>query len=87
MTRTSSPAPIPNRCKKRKKKKKAAKEKVSLEELSGVGEKTVASLKEAGFNSVEDIAKAIAEELTQVKGIGEKKAEKLIEEAKKLTGK
>jgi len=70
-----------------KKKKKAAKEKISLEELSGVGEKTVASLKEAGFNSVEDIAKAIAEELTQVKGIGEKKAEKLIEEAKKLAGK
>lgn len=70
-----------------KKKKKAAKEKISLEELSGVGEKTVASLKEAGFNSVEDIAKAIAEELTQVKGIGEKKAKKLIEEAKKLAGK
>jgi N utilization substance protein A len=70
-----------------KKKKKAAKEKISLEELSGVGEKTVASLKEAGFNSVEDIAKAKAEDLTQVKGIGEKKAEKLIEEAKKSAGK
>jgi N utilization substance protein A len=73
--------------KPKKAKKKAAKEKVSLEELSGVGEKTLASLKEAGFKSVEDIAKAKTEDLTQVKGIGEKKAEKLIEEAKKLTGK
>jgi N utilization substance protein A len=73
--------------KPKKTKKKAAKEKVSLEELSGVGEKTLASLKEAGFKSVEDIAKAKTEDLTQVKGIGEKKAEKLIEEAKKLAGK
>jgi N utilization substance protein A len=70
-----------------KKKKKAAKEEVGLSELSGVGEKTVESLKEAGFKSAKDIAKAKIEELTQVKGIGEKKAEKLIEEAKKITGK
>jgi len=33
---------------------------------------------------VEDLLKAKPEELTQIKGIGEKKAEKLIEEAKKL---
>jgi len=73
--------------KPKNKKKKAAKEEVGLSELSGVGEKTVESLKEAGFKSAKDIAKAKIEELTQVKGIGEKKAEKLIEEAKKITGK
>ena len=73
--------------KSEKKKKKPVKEEVSLSELSGVGEKTVESLKEAGFKSAKDIAKAKIEELTQVKGIGEKKAEKLIEEAKKITGK
>jgi N utilization substance protein A len=73
--------------KPKKKKMKAAKEKRALEELSGVGEKTVAALKDAGFKSVEDVAKAKIEELTQVKGIGEKKAEKLIEEAKKLAAK
>ncbi|MCX5705280.1 MAG: transcription termination factor NusA [Candidatus Omnitrophica bacterium] len=73
--------------KPRNKKKKAVKEEVGLSELSGVGEKTAESLKEAGFKSAKDIAKAKIEELTQVKGIGEKKAEKLIEEAKKITGK
>ena len=50
-----------------------------------MGEKTLTVLKEAGFNSVEDIAKAKLEDLLQVKGIGQKKSEKLIEEAKKLT--
>jgi len=73
--------------KPQKKKKKAAKEKVALEELTGVGVKTITGLKEAGFKSVGDIAKAKIEDLTQVKGIGEKKAVKLIEEAKKLSGK
>jgi len=56
----------------------------SLEELSGVGEKTRDSLKEAGFKSLADIAKAEIKDLTQVKGIGDKKAEKMIKEAKKL---
>lgn len=64
------------------KKKKAA---ATLEDLTGVGEKTLASLKEAGFASLEDIAKAGIEKLTEVKGIGDKKAEKLIEQARKLT--
>ncbi len=56
----------------------------SLEQLSGVGEKTLSNLKAAGFNSIKDILQAKPEDLTQVKGIGEKKAEKLIKEAKKL---
>jgi len=71
---------------KREKKEKAEKKKaVALEELSGVGGKTLANLKEAGFKTIHDIATSNAEKLTQVKGIGEKKAEKLIQEAKKLT--
>jgi transcription termination factor NusA len=71
--------------KKEKKVKKAKKEVVpSLAELPGVGEKTVIGLKEAGFKSLEDIAEAEVVGLTKVKGIGEKKAQKLIEEARKL---
>lgn len=60
---------------------------VKLEELPGVGEKTLESLMEAGFKKVQDIADASADDLVKVKGIGQKKAEKLIEEAKKLTNK
>jgi N utilization substance protein A len=58
--------------------------KAGLEDLPGVGEKTQEALKAAGFNSIDDIIAAKPEDLTQVKGIGVKKAEKLIEEAKKL---
>lgn len=70
--------------KKKKKEKKEKKEEVSLEKLSGLGEKTLASLKEIGINTIEDILKAKVEDLTKVKGIGEKKAQNLIQEAKKL---
>lgn len=71
-----------------KKKVKIEKEEaISLEELPGVGEKTLISLKEAGFNTVEDIAKTELENLLKVKGIGEKKAQKLIKEAKKISHK
>jgi len=70
---------------KKLKKAKVAKETTTLESLSGVGEKTLIALKEAGFNSVEDIAKTGLEDLLQVKGIGQKKAQNLIEEAKRLT--
>jgi N utilization substance protein A len=65
-------------------KSKKAAETVSLEQLSGVGEKTLASLSEAGFKSLADIANADIDSLTKVKGIAQKKAEKLIKEAKKL---
>jgi transcription termination factor NusA len=49
-----------------------------------VGEKTLESLKKAGIKTMGDLAKAELTELTAIKGIGKKKAEKLIEEAKKL---
>lgn len=60
---------------------------LSLKELSGVGEKTLENLREGGFKTVEDILKADITELTKIKGIGEKKAQKLIEESKKLKSK
>ena len=69
------------------KEEKKEKEAISLEQLSGVGEKTLTGLNEAGFKTLEDILKADIKELTKVKGIGQKKAEKLIEEAKKLSKK
>ncbi|MDD5565319.1 MAG: transcription termination factor NusA [Candidatus Omnitrophica bacterium] len=76
---------------KEKKESKAKKEKIkqpvgSLEQLAGVGEKTIASLKKAGFASLEDIANANSGDIMEIKGIGEKRAQKMIEEAKKITG-
>lgn len=56
----------------------------SIEELPGVGAKTLENLKEGGFDSLESIAQSDTEKLTAVKGIGEKKAETLIKEARKL---
>ncbi|OGX46560.1 MAG: transcription termination factor NusA [Omnitrophica WOR_2 bacterium RIFCSPLOWO2_12_FULL_51_8] len=67
-----------------KKPVKEVKEKVSLASLPGVGEKTIACLKAAGIKSVDGLAKSSAEALTKVKGLGQKKAQKLIAEAKKL---
>ena len=72
---------------KEKEEKKEKKIVLSLEQLSGVGEKTLASLKEAGFNTIEDILKTKPEDLIEIKGIGQKKAQKLIEEARKLAPK
>jgi len=66
------------------KEEKKKKIEVSLEQLPGVGEKILAGLEAAGLNSLEDIAKAKLEDLTKVKGVGNKKAQKLIEEARKL---
>ncbi|MBM3249363.1 MAG: transcription termination/antitermination protein NusA [Candidatus Omnitrophica bacterium] len=72
--------------KTKEKAKEKAKAQAGLEDLPGVGEKTQAALKEAGFKTLDDIIAAKPEDLTQVKGIGAKKAEKLIEEARELKG-
>ena len=61
---------------------KIEKETVSLKQLSGVGEKTLQSLHEAGFKTIEDILQADIKDLMKIKGIGEKKAKKIIEQAK-----
>ncbi|MDI6758342.1 MAG: transcription termination factor NusA [Candidatus Omnitrophota bacterium] len=58
--------------------------KTALENLPGAGEKTCLSLREAGFDSIESLAETKIDDLIAIKGIAKKKAEKLIEEAKRL---
>ncbi len=56
----------------------------ALADLTGVGEKLVSALSEAGLDSLEKIAKASIENLTEIKGVGKVKAEKIIKQAKQL---
>lgn len=62
-------------------------EPISLEELSGVGEKTKDALIKSGFVDIKIIANATSEALAEVKGIGKVKAKKLIKEAQELMSK
>lgn len=57
-------------------------EEISLTQLTGVGKKLAETLKKAGFESVEKIACAKLEDLTKIKGLGKKKAEVILDEAK-----
>jgi N utilization substance protein A len=61
-------------------KKKPA---VMLEDITGVGEKTVACLIEAGFKTAGDIVNADILDIVKIKGVGEKRAEKIKEAARK----
>ncbi|MFA6350037.1 MAG: transcription termination factor NusA [Candidatus Omnitrophota bacterium] len=74
----------------KKKEKKAKKEKksgtLSLEEL-GVSEKLAENLKSSGFNNSDDLLNADIKELLNVKGLGEKSVDKLIEKVKKCVKK
>jgi N utilization substance protein A len=56
----------------------------SLLSLDGVGEATATHLYQESYRSIGDVAKTTVDELSQVKGISKEKAEKLIEDAKKL---
>ncbi|MFA5038286.1 MAG: transcription termination factor NusA [Candidatus Omnitrophota bacterium] len=67
-----------------KEEAKKARAEMSLE---GIGEKVLDSLIDAGLDTIEKIGNATVEKLTQVKGIGEKKAEKIIEAAKERLSK
>ena len=69
---------------KKEVKKIVKKDGVSLEDLPSAGAKIIEGLKEAGIKSVNDVVEAGAQGLMKVKGIGEKKAQKIITEAKKL---
>ncbi|MDD5005205.1 MAG: transcription termination factor NusA [Candidatus Omnitrophica bacterium] len=60
------------------------KEEQSLANIHGVGEKILSLLVESGFSTLESVANADVETLSQIKGIGGKKAEKIIKEAKNL---
>ena len=68
-----------------KKAGKAEKEEVQdISSVEGVGPKTKGLLEEAGLDSIEKIAASSVEELTKIKGIGEKTAEKILKSAKGL---
>ena len=56
-----------------------------LEKLPGVGTAKAEMLKEAGYRSLKDIQGASVEELSAVKGIGEKLAAKIIKGANELS--
>ena len=61
--------------------------KASVSELPGVGPKLAKALATSGYETVGGIARATVEELTQVKGVGEKTATKLIKASKELLAK
>ncbi|MDP8292720.1 MAG: transcription termination factor NusA [Candidatus Orphnella occulta] len=64
-------------------KKKAKEEsELSISDLPGVGAKAEGLLNKAGFKEIEDIANAKLEDLIDIKGIGKKTAEKILESAK-----
>jgi len=50
--------------------------------LAGVGAKTIRKLVEGGFSTLESLAAATAEQLSEIPGIGEKTAEKILGAAK-----
>jgi len=54
---------------------------VALSSFSGVGAKLKEQLREAGFDSLEKISESEVGQLTQIKGLGKIKAQKLINEA------
>lgn len=56
-----------------------------LRELSGVGEKTLIGLKQAGFLTHKDIIRGGIEGLCKVSGIGPKLAEKIFDRAKEIS--
>src|SRR3989344_2320277 len=56
----------------------------NLESLPGVGDKLIVQLRESGFESLEKIAQADINDLTKIKGLGEIRAQKIIDGAKAL---
>jgi transcription termination/antitermination protein NusA len=57
---------------------------LSISDLPGVGKKAEDALISAGYKTIDDIAKSTVDELTEVKGIGKKTAEKILASAKEL---
>jgi len=58
-------------------------EKVALESLDGVGQKTLELLKTAGLDSIEKVVSAGIDGLLKIEGIGDARAEKIFEAARK----
>lgn len=69
---------------KQEEENKQQEEKTKIGAIPGVGEKIVQGLIEAGFGTLEKLAQAQVSDLTNIKGLGEKKAEKIISSAKEL---
>ena len=59
----------------------------SLKDLDGVGDKMLETLVQAGFDTVDKIAESTVETLSDIPGIGQKKAEALIDSACAVSGK
>ena len=59
----------------------------SIADLSGVGDKMITLLTENGLDDLKKVSESTIEELSQIKGLGKIKAEKMIKEAKKLVRK
>ncbi|MCX5712200.1 MAG: transcription termination factor NusA [Candidatus Omnitrophica bacterium] len=76
----------PSKKKDKEEKKEKKSGPLSLEEL-GISEKLAESLKSSGFNNSDDILNADTKELLNVKGLGEKSVDKLIEKVKKAAKK
>ncbi len=55
-----------------------------LQKLKSLGPKAAESLVDAGYNSLNLLARAESEKLAKLKGIGKKKAKKIVEEAEKI---
>jgi len=56
-----------------------------LTRLDGVGEKTAQDLKDAGYNTVSEIAAANPNQLKEVPGIGQKTAESILKSAQQIS--
>ena len=56
----------------------------SLSRLSGVGEKIIQALEKAGFDTLQKLIEVDVEQLTQIRGLGKIKAQKLIKQATEL---
>ena len=61
-----------------------AQEELTISALPGIGPKSEKVLIAAGYKTIDDIANATLEDLLNVKGIGKKTAEKIIEAAKEF---
>jgi N utilization substance protein A len=59
---------------------------LAVSELPGVGKKVLEALTKAGFKEVKDIANSKLEDLLNIKGVGKKTAEKILDAAKELEG-
>ncbi|MEF8848028.1 MAG: 30S ribosomal protein S3, partial [Candidatus Thermoplasmatota archaeon] len=74
--------------KKEKTKTEAKKDKKTdlskLKNIPGIGPSSIKKFEEAGFKSLEEIYEANIEELSAIEGIGEKTAENIIKEIRKI---